>query len=58
MKFQSYSILSLTLSREINSNFIVYLMIHILLDNFQDKTVSSYMKTYPLVDIKCLVLDI
>jgi hypothetical protein len=33
-------------------------MIHILLDNFQDKTVSSYMKTYPLVDIKCLVLDI
>jgi hypothetical protein len=57
-KFQSHSTSSSTLSRTINSNSIIDLMIHFYLENFYDTIASSSVKIYPLVDFKSLVLNI
>lgn len=53
-KWRSYSVSSLTLSKDKNSDSIVDLAMQVCLEDFQDTTAPPRVKTYPLVDFESL----
>ena len=57
-KFLGHSASSPALSKAINSDSIVNLTIQVCLEDFQDTATPPSVKTYPLVDLKSLELDI
>jgi hypothetical protein len=57
-KFKNHLASSPTLSKVMNSNFIVYLAIYICLEDFHDTSAPPSVKTYILVDFEFLMSDI
>ena len=56
--WHSHSASSVTLSRAMNSDFIVECAMHVYFEDFQDIVAPLSIKTYPLMDFESFISDI